>query len=120
VTKVAILAEPTQRGEIAYRAIAGDHQPQGRTAGEALDALTAQLPDSAKGTLVVVQNHQPDAFFTPAQQERLQELMARWRAARDAGASLPPQEQRDLEALTNAEVEAATRRAAALLLELQP
>ena len=120
MTKVAILAEPTEGGEIAYRAIAGQHQSQGRTAGEALDALTAQLPEGAKGTLVVVQSRQPDVFFTAAQQDRLKELMARWRAAREAGSALPPDTQRELEALTEAEVEAATRRAAALLRELQP
>jgi hypothetical protein len=40
--------------------------------------------------------------------------MAQWRAARDAGASLAPAEQAELEALVDAEVQAAGRRAAAL------
>lgn len=62
----------------------------------------------------------PDHFFTTEQQQRLQQLMARWRAARDAGSALPPEEQAELQALVEAEVRAATERAAALLRELAP
>jgi response regulator of citrate/malate metabolism len=64
--------------------------------------------------LVIVQSQQPDEFFTAKQQERLQELMARWRAAREAGASLTLAEQTELDALVDAEVQAAGRRAGAL------
>jgi hypothetical protein len=35
--RVAILPVPTERGDISYRAVAGDKQSQGKTAGEALD-----------------------------------------------------------------------------------
>ena len=118
MTKVAILPESTNAGQLTYRAIAGEHQSLGKTAGEALDALTATLSNEESGTLVVVQHHHPDPFFTAPQQARLHELMARWRAARDTGAALPPAEQAKLDALADAEVRAATARTAALLKEL--
>lgn len=54
-----------------------------------------------------------DEFFTTDQQGRLAELMTRWRQARDAGVALPPTEQAELEALTAAELRAATARASA-------
>jgi hypothetical protein len=114
MTKVAILPEPSEQGEMAYRAIAGARQSLAKTAGAALDALTAQLPAEEAGTLVIVQSQQPDGFFTTEQQERLQALMARWRAAREAGASLTPAGQAELDTLVDAEVEAAGKRAAAL------
>ena len=114
MTKVAILPEPSERGEMAYRAIAGGRQSLARTAGAALDALTAQLPAGEAGTMVIVQSQQPDEFFTAQQQERLRGLMARWRAAREAGASLTPAEQAELDALVDEEVRAAGKRAAAL------
>jgi hypothetical protein len=114
MTKVAILPERSEQGEMAYRAIAGGRQSLARTAGAALDALTAQLPAEQAGTLVIVQSQQPDEFFTAEQQERLLGLMARWRAAREAGASLTPADQAELDTLVEAEVEAAGKRAAAL------
>jgi hypothetical protein len=42
MTTVAILPISDASGESIYREIAGDKQSIGRTAGEALDALTAQ------------------------------------------------------------------------------
>jgi len=114
MTKVAILPEVSDQGEKLYRAIAGGHQSVAGTAGAALDALTAQLPADEAGTLVVVQSQQPDEFFTARQQGRVRDLMARWRTARDAGTSLTPAERTELEALVDAEVQAAGKRAAAL------
>ena len=43
MTKVAILPIATEQGALAYRAVAGEKHAQGKTAGEALDALTAQI-----------------------------------------------------------------------------
>ena len=114
MTKVAILPEPSEQGELVYRAIAGGRQSLAKTAGAALDALTAQLPAEESGTLVIVQSHQPDEFFTAQQQARLQQLMERWRAARETGAELVPSERAELHALVEAEVQAAGKRAAAL------
>ena len=114
MTKVAIMPEVSEQGEKVYRAFASGHQSLAKTAGAALDALTAQLPAEEVGTLVVVRSQQPDEFFSAQQQERLHCLMARWREARDSGASLAPAEQAELDALVDAEVQAAGRRAAAL------
>jgi hypothetical protein len=119
MTKVAILPEPMGSGQVAYRAIAGRRQSSGKTAGEALDALTSLLPNDQTGTLVIVQHQRADEFFTTEQQARLNELMARWRAARDAGGALSPAEQVELDALVEAEVRAASQRTMALLRELE-
>lgn len=117
MTKVAILPEPADTGQITYRAIAGGRQSSGKTAGEALDGLTAALPAEETGTLVIVQHQRPDEFFDAAQQTRLTALMARWRAARDVGGVLPPAEQAELDELVDAEVRAAGERTAAVLRE---
>lgn len=114
MTKVAILPIPTQQGDPSYRAIAGEKHAQGRSAGEALDALTEQLSADEASTLVIVQSRRPDRFFTAAQQHRLNALMARWRTLRDQGASFPAEEQAELEALIAAELEASAARAAEL------
>ncbi len=120
MVKVAILPERTSAGDIAYRAIAGVRQSVGKTAGEALDALTAALPEEETGTMVIVQNLRPDHFFTAEERERLAVLMARWRAARDIGASLSPAEQAELDALVEAETRAAGARATSIAESLEP
>jgi hypothetical protein len=115
MTKVAILPEPSVEGHVIYRAIAGTRQAVARTAGAALDALTAQLSSEESGTMVVIQNHKPDEFFSAQQQQRLEELMQLWRAARDRGNKLSPSEQAELTALVDAEIQASGERAAAAL-----
>ena len=117
MTKVAILPERTNEG-ISYRAVAGDKQSVGETPGQALDAITAQLSEEDRGTLVIVQNLRPDLFFSAEQQQRLGELMTLWRAARDVGASLSNEEQSELDRLIEAEIRASGRRADAMLNEL--
>jgi hypothetical protein len=118
MTRVAILPIPTERGDVSYCAMAGDKQTQGKTAGEALDALTAQLPEDEAGTLIIFQSWRPDRFFGASQQQRLAELMEHWRMARDKGDSLEPDEQSELEAMVEAELHASADRAAALANEL--
>lgn len=119
MTKVAILPVQAKEGAVSYRAVAGDKQSQGKTAGEALDALTAQLSEDEAGTLVVVQSFRPDRFFGVLQERRLAELMGRWRAMRDKGETLAADEQAELEALVAAELRASADRAAALADELK-
>jgi hypothetical protein len=114
MTRVAILPVPTDEGEVAYRAVSGDKRSQGATAGEALNALTAQLSEDAGGTLVVVQNLRPDRFFGSKQQQRLAELMARWRDARNCGEDLPAKELHELQALVEEELRASAARASQL------
>ena len=118
MTKVAILAEPSGNGT-TYRAIGGQKQSSGATPGQAFDALAAQLPKDETGTMVIVQQLRPDQYFTASQQARLDELMTRWRAARDNGASLASDVQAELDSLIETEVQAAGTRAAALLRELE-
>jgi hypothetical protein len=81
--------------------------------------LDAILDQDESATLVVIQRNHPDRFFAVEQQRRIEELMARWRAARDTGSTLAPHEQEELEGLAEAELRAAGRRAAALADELE-
>lgn len=101
MTTITILPEKSD----SYRAVAGDKESTGRTAGEALDALTSQLEDEESGTLVIVQNYKPDQFFNAAQQERLTELMQLHKADK-----LSPEEENELESLVEAELNGAQQR----------
>src|SRR5262249_23165183 len=96
----------------------GRKQAQGRTAGEALDALAGQLPQDEGGTLVIVRSMSPDRFFSAEQRHRLQQLMALNRQALSANTRLNSEDQAEPEQLIDAEVQATTARAAALLDEL--
>jgi hypothetical protein len=114
MTTVAILPISDASGEKSYRAIAGEKHSVGKTAGQALDALTAQLGETEFSALLVIQNFSPDPFFSAEQQERLSELMHLWRTARDQGRELPAAQQAELDILVDAELRAATARTAAL------
>jgi hypothetical protein len=111
MTTITILPERGDR----YRAVAGDKESTGRTAGEALDALTRQLGDAEDAALVILRARRADEFFNDSQQQRLAALLAR----RDAG-HLSGEETRELEALVEAELDGARRRAAALFDPLKP
>lgn len=115
MTTVAILPTRDASGEKSYRAIAGDKHSVGKTAGQALDALTAQLGETEFRALLVIQSFRPDTFFSADQQERLSELMRLWREARDRGQELLPEQQAQLDDLVEAELRAATARTAALM-----
>ena len=112
MTTVAILPVETATGTQAFQAFAGSCLANGNTAGEALDELSRRYPELNEEGLIVVQRFLPDAFFSAAQQRRLQELMSRWRTARDADKSLPDEEQAELDALIDAELQASAARAA--------
>jgi hypothetical protein len=118
MTSVSILPVPTPRGGVSFLAVAGDKRSQGATAGEALDAITSQLPDSETGTVVVLQNLRPDQFFPATQQQRLAELMSPWRSDRDQRRSLPQHLQAELESLIDAELQASADRTAAIVDEI--
>src|SRR5690242_10794765 len=106
MTTVAIFPDSPGTPETKFRAVSKHAQSEGRTAGAALDALTKQLDPADAGMIVVVQNLRGDEFFSEAQQHRLRDLMDAWRNARDAGQSLPPMEQAELNALVDAELRA--------------
>ncbi len=118
MTKVGVIQIPVGGDELAFRAVTLGKQATGRTAGEAIDALASQLTADEGNTLIVVRNICPDQFFSATQRKRLEELMASWRSARDAGNFLPPEEQSELEMLIEAEVRAAADRAMTLGREL--
>ncbi|MGO9913687.1 MAG: hypothetical protein ACLQIB_03090 [Isosphaeraceae bacterium] len=120
MTKVAMFREDSGADQTAFRALTAHYQAVGRTAGEALDALTTQLGEDAADTLIIVRSLRPDQFFTLEQRQRLEQLMGRWRLARDAGQSLSADEQSELELLIDCEVRATTDRARALINELAP
>jgi len=67
VTTIVIVPETASPLPQRFRAVAGDLQSFGATAGQALDALTAQLSGSPETLLVVVQPMQPDAWFSAEQ-----------------------------------------------------
>ncbi|MBD2460353.1 hypothetical protein H6G89_04785 [Oscillatoria sp. FACHB-1407] len=115
MTTVAILPISDVNGERAYRAIAGDKFSVGKTAGQALDALTAQLDEIEFSALLVIQSFRPDPFFSAEQQERLSELMNLWRLARDQGQELPSEQQAELNDLVEMELRAATARTSVLM-----
>ncbi|MBN3943601.1 MAG: hypothetical protein V7L21_20685 [Nostoc sp.] len=115
MTTVAILPTRDPSGEKSYRAIAGDKHSVGKTAGQALDALTAQLGETEFSALLVIQSFRPDTFFNAQQQERLSELMRLWRSTRNQGQELLPEQQAELDELVEAELRAATARTAALM-----
>lgn len=110
MTTITILPE-----EKKFRAVSGNRESFGRTAGEALDALTAQLDEKEGGTLVVIQNRRADKFFNSSQQKRLTELMAKRKAQ-----LLSVDEETELENLVEAELEGAKRRAEEMLGGLKP
>ena len=111
MTTITILPEKTN----SYRAFTSDKESVGRTAGEALDALTLQLADEESGTLVIVQNRKADQYFNTAQQERLTSLIQK----RKDG-NLSTEEEKELESLIEAELDGARQRAETLLNELKP
>jgi hypothetical protein len=120
MTRVAVSREPGEADFMRYRAVAGQNQAMGRTAGEALDALATQLSGEEVETLVIVRSMSPDRFFTAEQRRRLEELMALRREAAAGSSHLTTEEQAELEELVDAEIRAATERAAALRRELEP
>ena len=111
MTAISILSVSAENSSY-YEAVAKSKRSSGKTAGEALDALIGQLSEEEAGTLVIVQNYRPDRFFSAEQQKRLSELMNRWRDLRDRDLALPPQEQAELNALVEAELNASTERTA--------
>lgn len=118
MTTIAILPEQGE-DQLIFSAVAGEQHATGRTAGEALDALTAQLSAEGTGAPVIVQEFLPDEFFSAAQRDRLSVLMARWRAARDKGDELPPAEQAELERLVDEELQGATERTERVLRDFK-
>lgn len=118
---ITVIQERKDGGEIQYQAVSGTRKAIGSSLGTALDALSHEmdaesLTDRAiSGTVILVQQFQPDIFFSAEQRERLSSLMKKWREARDSGATLPSSEMTELESLVQAETEAMGSRTSSLL-----
>ncbi len=110
---IAIYPESQDANTPRFRAVSGNRQAVGRTRGEALDALTAGWGEDIPETAVLIQRFQPDAYFTEAQYNRMQELLAR-------RATLTAEERIELEALIDAELDATVARTDSLIHPKQP
>ena len=110
MTTITIVPE-----EKNYRAVAGEKQSLGRTAGAALDALAAQLDEEESGTLLVIQSQHSDKFFNAAQKDRLSGLMDKHNTG-----TLTNEERTELENLVETELDGARLRAEELLGGLKP
>jgi hypothetical protein len=118
MSTIEIIQEQANIESAVYRARCRDWQAVGATPGAALDAierLVAATREDGNGTVVIVQRFRPDAFFTSQQQARLQELMERFQVTLAAGKELATEERKELEALVDAEWQAAIDRAAEIL-----
>lgn len=118
MSTITVLPDATGASNGGFCAVAGTVQSTGQTFGQALDALTAKIGAPTEATLVVLLPQLKDDLFPQAQQNRLTELMNRWRAARDSGTVLSSDEQSELDALSEAEVRASGERAAEMLRQL--
>lgn len=104
MTAILIRPDDAPTDTRRFRAVAGPRQAVGRTMGEALDALTTDwLDGDAPPAAVLIQRFTPDAFFSAAQHERLQDLLARRH-------TLSFDERRELEGLIDAELDATVAR----------
>jgi hypothetical protein len=62
---ISIIPENAASGEIIWRAIAKEKEAVGKTAGEALDAITSLLDNEENSAFIVVPKvMKPDKFFT--------------------------------------------------------
>jgi len=107
MTAISIYDEKSEVNTPRFRAVADKRQSIGRTAGEALDALNAQLDAGESGSLVIVQQMQSEPFFSKEQYLRMRELL-------DRREMLDHAEQFELEALAREELVASGKRAEAL------
>jgi len=68
MTKVAILPISDANDEKSYRAILENTHSVGKTARQALDALTTQLDESEFSALLVIQSFHSDTFLSLEQE----------------------------------------------------
>ncbi|GIK59069.1 MAG: hypothetical protein HND44_11050 [Chloroflexi bacterium] len=119
LTTIEIIHEPHPKKKAIYRAIHGDQQASGKTAGQALDSLeellAATTQQEKEGTIVILQRFRPDEFFSSQQQNRMQALMNRFHDALAVDESLSDEERQELEHLISQEWQAAIARAASFL-----
>jgi hypothetical protein len=103
----------SDRATARFRATAGDYQSFGETPQQALAALLERLPDDPVMPIAIWPYNHGDAFFTDAQQLRLEELKQRRN-------SLTAEEQAELDDLVAASFDATTARVRSLLAINRP
>ena len=103
MTAISIQRDNSQIDIPRFRAKAGGKEAVGRTMGEAIDALTADWGEEVRETAIFIQRFGPDAFFSQAQQNRKEALLAR-------RGTLTSQEHQELESLVLEELEATVAR----------
>ena len=108
MSSVMIHSETTDHSKPRFRAVAGGLQSVGRTAGEALDSLLAQEGESIESSMIVIRRFAPDAYFSQAQHDRMQELLQR-------RSTLSDDESSELDGLIDAELDATVLRSQAPL-----
>jgi hypothetical protein len=115
VDRITVLTEESPNARPRYCAVSGEVFAVGDTLGGALDGLAEKVGPATATTVVVLQPMKADEFFTEEQRRRLGDLMTRWKSE-----SLAPGELEELHALVRDELDAATRRSAALLRNAKP
>jgi hypothetical protein len=116
---IEIYQESGKRSNKSYRAIRGQQQAEGKTAGQALDSLEKMLTTSGESSnsLVILQRFQPDTLFPETAQMRLQALMSRFHDAINQDTELTAEERTELEQLIDAEWIAAIARTTTILTQ---
>lgn len=64
---ISLLPENQADGEIIWRAVAGEKESVGKTAGEALDELMSRMDQENSVTPIVARQMGPDESFTQHQ-----------------------------------------------------
>lgn len=98
-----------KRNEAQFRATADSRQGFGAAPQEALDALMSRLPAPAATPIIIWPYNRGDAYFSDAQQARLEELKSR-------ADTLTEAEREEWEGLVEASFEATVNRTQALPL----
>jgi len=99
--------EQNEKSSPTFRATSGKRHSVGRTPGEALDTLLADEGPEIESSAILIQRLVPESFFTQAQYDRMQRLLAK-------RAHLSEAENRELDQLIDSELEATILRTQAL------
>lgn len=105
--------------QIMYQARCGTIAATGLTPGQALDS-TLQSLSGVGSTFVILQQFNPDEFFTQQQQTRLNELMEHFHQSQATGNPFCAVHKQELENLVEAEFKAAISRSAKIALQALP
>ena len=108
---IQVIAEPNR----GYYASSGSRRASGGSVGDAIDRLFQQLTAEERSTaVVIIQTFQPDQFFPAEKHSRLTTLIERNEEAQQGGPPLTTEEEKELDELIGAELEAAAERTAAI------